>query len=135
MISVSISTIIDDSSQLGDLVKDWRRMNVSFTRARSKLVIFGSRSTLGGDKLLGDFFELMDEQGWMFKLPPGANVLHSLSNFTTAGSGKRGAPEGSLDRIPDVDMKDARPWKKAKTGELGILRGRPLLKDLMNDRK
>ncbi|KAH8829949.1 Dna2-domain-containing protein [Flagelloscypha sp. PMI_526] len=59
---------------LGDLVKDWRRMNVSFTRARSKLVIFGSRKTLQGEPLLKDFFKLMSSRGWILALPPKAHL-------------------------------------------------------------
>ena len=31
---------------IGKLLQDWRRMNVAFTRAKSKLVIFGSRSVI-----------------------------------------------------------------------------------------
>jgi DNA replication ATP-dependent helicase Dna2 len=51
-------------------------MNVSFTRARSKLVIFGSRKTLKGDVLLGQFFELMEGRGWVYELPPNAHLVH-----------------------------------------------------------
>ncbi|KIM71979.1 hypothetical protein PILCRDRAFT_830038 [Piloderma croceum F 1598] len=32
---------LNDAGQFGDLVNGWGRMNVSFTRARSKLIIFG----------------------------------------------------------------------------------------------
>ncbi|QRW07505.1 DNA replication ATP-dependent helicase Dna2 [Ceratobasidium sp. AG-Ba] len=51
----------NEDGSIGDLLKDWRRLNVSFTRARSKLIIFGSRSTLKCDQLLEQFFELIDE--------------------------------------------------------------------------
>ncbi|KAF5339801.1 hypothetical protein D9611_009204 [Ephemerocybe angulata] len=66
----------NDHGQVGELVKDWRRMNVSFTRARSKLVIFGSRKTLKSDPLLAQFFELMEGRGWVYELPVGAHVVH-----------------------------------------------------------
>jgi len=42
----------NDSGNIGDLVKDWRPMNVSFTHVRSKLIIIGSRKTLQGVALL-----------------------------------------------------------------------------------
>ena len=52
-------------------------MNVSFTRARSKLVIFGSRKTLQREPLLAQFFDLMESQGWILTLPAGADVAHA----------------------------------------------------------
>lgn len=70
--------------QIGDLLKDWRRINVSFTRAKAKLVIFGSRSTLKGDKLLDEFLQLMESKQWIYSLPPGADGLHA--GRTSAGS-------------------------------------------------
>ncbi|KAF9010450.1 Dna2-domain-containing protein [Hymenopellis radicata] len=62
---------------IGDLVKDWRRMNVSFTRARSKLIIFGSRKTLQGTPLLKEFFVLMESKDWILQLPAGAHASHA----------------------------------------------------------
>jgi len=67
----------NEAGHIGDLVKDWRRMNVSFTRARSKLVILGSRKTLQREPLLAHFFDLMEGQGWILTLPLGADVAHA----------------------------------------------------------
>lgn len=60
---------ISSSLKVGELLLDWRRLNVCFTRAKSKLVIFGSRSTLEHVPLLSRFFELVDEKGWTLNLP------------------------------------------------------------------
>lgn len=67
-------------------------MNVSFTRARSKLVIFGSRKTLQREPLLAQFFELMQGRGWILQLPPGAHIAHERvlgSVITTTPTRKR----------------------------------------------
>ena len=50
---------------IGDLLKDWRRINVAFTRARKKLIIFGSRSTLKSSNLFLTFFEMMENKQWV----------------------------------------------------------------------
>jgi DNA replication ATP-dependent helicase Dna2 len=65
---------------VGDLLRDWRRLNVSFTRAKSKLVIVGSRNTLEGVGVLRAFLDLVDERGWAYELPPGAeNIYRGLA--------------------------------------------------------
>lgn len=81
--------------QIGDLVKDWRRMNVSFTRARCKLVIFGSRKTLQREPLLAQFFELMENQGWILALPAGADGAHAriFDGCSTAAKRPAGGKE------------------------------------------
>ncbi|KAK3945578.1 hypothetical protein QBC46DRAFT_430115 [Diplogelasinospora grovesii] len=38
----------NDACNIGDLLRDWRRINVAFTRAKTKLLVVGSRSTLRG---------------------------------------------------------------------------------------
>jgi superfamily I DNA and/or RNA helicase len=40
-------------------------MNVAFTRARKKLIIFGSVSTLDGSPVFTEFLSLIREQQWV----------------------------------------------------------------------
>jgi DNA replication ATP-dependent helicase Dna2 len=75
--------------KVGDLLRDWRRVNVAFTRARTKMLIVGSKNTLrDGSELLGRFIRLMDERGWIYDLPPAAAENHALEDYG-AGSGQR----------------------------------------------
>ncbi|KAK2833981.1 hypothetical protein FQN49_006879 [Arthroderma sp. PD_2] len=78
---------------VGDLLRDWRRVNVAFTRARTKMLILGSKATLSeGNELLGKFTKLMDEHQWRYDLPPGAVSQHIFeehdSMFTQALTGR-----------------------------------------------
>ncbi len=63
---------------VGELLKDWRRVNVAITRAKSKLLILGSRATLGecGNETLEGLVRLMEGSGWMVDLPKGAVEGH-----------------------------------------------------------
>ncbi|KAJ9091006.1 hypothetical protein QFC19_009302 [Naganishia cerealis] len=68
----------NDLGSIGDLLRDWRRINVSFTRAKKKLIIIGSKSTLSADdRLLSDFFALVKERDWIADLPQDALSMHS----------------------------------------------------------
>lgn len=64
--------------QVGDLLKDWRRINVCLSRAKSKLIVIGSRSTLLNVDVLRRFFEIIDEKSWQYVLP--ASVAATLSD-------------------------------------------------------
>ncbi|TFK68090.1 Dna2-domain-containing protein [Pluteus cervinus] len=129
----------NDSRQIGDLLKDWRRINVSFTRARSKLIIFGSRKTLQEVPLLKEFFGLMENRGWILRLPPGATAGHPRLSRTPSPL-KRPAeePVGQV-VVRDNRISAERPAKKAKakarssTADIGFLKGRPILIDLVNE--
>ncbi|GAN02316.1 DNA helicase [Mucor ambiguus] len=60
----------------GDLLRDWRRLNVAITRAKSKLVLFGSASTLRASALYSRLLDSFEQKGWMCNLPENAPVLH-----------------------------------------------------------
>ncbi|KAI6100620.1 Dna2-domain-containing protein [Pisolithus sp. B1] len=123
----------NETGQVGDLLKDWRRVNVSFTRAQSKLIIIGSRRTLGTTQLLTEFLALMDERNWTLTLQEGAQNLHPslqprqklLSSYTTK---RAGANEGNMIENFTIPKKP----RTAATGD-GILKGRPILKDVLNN--
>lgn len=84
---------------VGDLLKDWRRVNVALTRAKKKLIIIGSKGTLSrGDALLGKLVKLCEDKSWMIDLPASAadETSHSwpvisASVSTANGSGKPAA--------------------------------------------
>ncbi|KAF9261112.1 Dna2-domain-containing protein [Marasmius fiardii PR-910] len=120
----------NNSGSVGDLVKDWRRMNVSFTRARSKLILIGSRKTLATAELLNEFFILMEKKDWILPLPPGADTGHNelLHHPLGSPSSKRNADASKEN--PTVEP----PNKKQRKLD-GFLRGRPILQDLVNDIK
>lgn len=62
----------------GDLLKEWRRLNVAVTRAKSKLVILGSRSTLSTNDTTKTFIDFLDLKGWYYTLPANADMIYNL---------------------------------------------------------
>lgn len=124
----------------GDLVKDWRRMNVAFTRARSKLVIFGSRSTLARTSLLESFFQLMEGEGWIVQLPRDAHEAHAGALSVPEGvSTERTHHDCGTDPKPEKedrkkDLQDRESSKRRRFNpSVGLFRGRPVLRDVYND--
>lgn len=131
-------------------------MNVSFTRARSKLVLFGSRKTLEREPLLAQFFKLMEEKKWILALPSGSDSVHAeifgstetlplllgiqgKGDAVTANVGlKRRLQNGKENSRIRIGLeKDVPPSKRAKiaTNPKGVKGGlwstRPILQDLV----
>ncbi|KAJ7675810.1 Dna2-domain-containing protein [Mycena polygramma] len=123
----------NDNGYVGEIIKDWRRMNVSFTRARSKLIIFGSRQTLQSAPLLQDFFNLVENRGWILRLPPHADTLHPALAVGASIAAKRGAEDMDSSAVAKENEVVGRPQKKPKLKGDAMLRGRPILRDLMNE--
>ncbi len=117
MVSDNVRWLIAGRVQIGDLLRDWRRINVSFTRAKKKLVIFGSRSTLEKDRLLADFLDLMQGKDWIYKLPPLAHEKF-FSVFPLLSQS-----------VPSPPLK--RQMKGHKLGE-DIIASRPFIRDALN---
>lgn len=114
----------NEQCSIGDLLKDWRRINVAFTRAKTKLLVVGSRSTLQGigriekkdkkdrpekserdtlngetgEEMLARFVTLMEERNWIYNLPADAldNHLFEEAPLTQATSLSLGADKGMM---------------------------------------
>ncbi|KAL7749086.1 DNA replication endonuclease-helicase Dna2 [Sorochytrium milnesiophthora] len=77
-------------AKVGELLRDWRRLNVAFTRAKKKLVIVGSRRMLGHALLLREFLALIEEHNWILDLPldahklPHGSITHSTPSRPVA---------------------------------------------------
>nr|OQO23072.1 hypothetical protein B0A51_09576 [Rachicladosporium sp. CCFEE 5018] len=100
-------------NEVGELLRDWRRINVALTRARSKLVILGSRKTLGADALLKNLLDLVEEQQGCVELPVelGDEAILCCGAVSIGGSavsvvtpkrtvGTRGSQRGPSKRSP-----------------------------------
>ncbi|KAL7276348.1 DNA replication endonuclease-helicase Dna2 [Rhizina undulata] len=124
----------NDQENVGELLRDWRRINVAFTRARTKLLILGSKSTLQCNDLLAKFIDLMDRNNWIYDLPSNAHQLHSISSFGRVLGTHLG--DGNEEGV-DVDG-ETKAMPKRINGRQGVaeskefLGNRPILRDIVN---
>lgn len=131
---------LTSSQQVGDLLKDWRRLNVCFTRAKRKLVVFGSKSSLSTVPILAQFFQLVEIRGWLYSLPSNPPMASSWKS-------RRGEGKSSPSRLPLSDGANKRKSPiqsqegmskktKAHAGNgpqhhRALLANRPVLRDIM----
>lgn len=66
----------NEARQAGTLLRDWRRMNVALTRARSKLVLIGDLQTLCEMELFQRLRGLVQELGGLVTLESGWETPH-----------------------------------------------------------
>ncbi|KAI7826673.1 AAA domain-containing protein [Kickxella alabastrina] len=71
---------------IGDLLRDWHRINVAITRARYKLIMVGSSSTLQRSPLLGGIIRILGCSGCVVQIP------HKAPIPATTGSSISSAP-------------------------------------------
>ena len=92
----------NEADEVGELLKDWRRINVAITRARSKLLLVGSKKTLlGGGDVLKGLVRSCEERGWIFDLQPGVTEAHAF-------------PESLMSSM-DITQASPLPASKAKS--------------------
>jgi DNA replication ATP-dependent helicase Dna2 len=178
----------NEACSIGELLKDWRRINVAFTRAKTKLLVVGSKSTLGGcgeGEMLARFVRLMEERDWVYELKPGALEGHlwddgggcqgsaavsaSTQGIVVGGGGVGGGSDAANVRAKGTQKKKGglllfaeetkrmergkakgkenqrmsagagagatvlQPKKTARIGERALLRGKPVVRDILND--
>ena len=135
----------NDAGNVGDLLKDWRRVNVALTRARTKLLIVGSWGTMKrGSELLGRFCELIDEKGCKIDLRKNALEMHFFEDVSTQASVKAhddGSIQHESGRIKHEDeiflwrapSKQRVPDKKGKMDVRQLMGKRPVMRDIINE--
>jgi DNA replication ATP-dependent helicase Dna2 len=132
----------NDGHNIGELLKDWRRVNVAVTRARSKLIIIGSKSTLGQsqNEVVEGLVQLMDGKGWIYDLPSNALDDHAFE-YGSQATGKLREEQNTSTAGKAAPLQS--PWKQglfrkpAKTVRGGVdveklLGKRPVMRDIVN---
>lgn len=56
------------NGNIGELLTDWQRLNVAFTRAKKKLILIGSLGTVLENSAFRKLKELIDERDWLINL-------------------------------------------------------------------
>ncbi|CEG48498.1 dna replication helicase dna2 [Plasmopara halstedii] len=93
----------NEEKHVGELLTDWRRINVALTRAKQKLILVGSKSTLsGGSALFHVLSKVIQEQQWGYKLP--RDAIQILK--TVLGSFAAVEPESERDTSPESKLGD-----------------------------
>lgn len=142
----------NSENHVGDLLRDWRRLNVAFTRARTKLLVLGSHSTLlNGNEVLEKYVRLVDKQGWVYNLPPDAVDSHVFQSPVLESSQMTGCAKSQPSPQVQKEVSSREPLsplgsrqpgsslrKPAKMGAkllngTTVLGNRPILQDLVND--
>ncbi|KAL4103043.1 hypothetical protein PRIC1_006780 [Phytophthora ramorum] len=73
----------NEEKHVGELLTDWRRINVALTRAKQKLLLVGSQSTLsGGSALFHVLAGVIQEKQWDYKLP--RDAVETLRRFAVS---------------------------------------------------
>ncbi|GAB0136526.1 hypothetical protein EsDP_00004825 [Epichloe bromicola] len=135
----------NESCNIGDLLKDWRRINVAFTRAKTKLLVVGSMNTLkhsGKENMLSRFISLMEERDWIYDLPGNAIESHHFEELSTPMTSvptpkpkpttPTKLPKKGLFNTMGKENRRPSP-KKARIGEKALLKGKLVTRDILNE--
>ncbi|KAM0426761.1 hypothetical protein ACHAPT_008077 [Fusarium lateritium] len=122
----------NDACNIGDLLKDWRRINVAFTRAKTKLLVIGSKTTLkgsGSENMLSRFISLMEDRNWIYDMPPDGLENHYFEDMgtqlTTYSPQKKTPKKGKENRRPSP--------RKARISDKALLKGKLITRDILNE--
>lgn len=69
----------NEGKNAGELVREWRRVNVAITRSRTKLIVLGSVLTLSSAPAIKSFIDIVRERDWLRQLPVAAHLHHSFT--------------------------------------------------------
>ena len=111
----------------GALLREIRRVNVAMTRAKAKLIIIGSKKTIGAIVELKKFIELLDSKNWIYELPTGCLTAYK---FIAKHPSILSPPLGSS---TNSDIKNSRNGVKQITENSKIIQKKPILKQIISE--
>jgi len=77
-------------------LKDWRRLNVAITRAKSKLIMFGSLNTLKGFPLYDEMIDFISKKEWIIDAP--------INTFPDTSHGEKKKRKFDFDKLLDKNI-------------------------------
>jgi DNA replication ATP-dependent helicase Dna2 len=107
---------------IGQLLNDVKRINVALTRARKKLIIVGSRSTLSRSKLLLQLWDLMEKNSWTVTIT--SEQLRQHQNLVSTVFAPLASSSATTTPIKR---------KSSNASQSAILRQRRVLLDVVNE--
>lgn len=127
-------SLVRNNSQgnAGDLLRDWRRLNVAITRAKSKLVLFGSASTLRASALYSRLLDSFEHKGWVCTLPENAETLHKRHEPPPPAAAAAPGQHDENESVASTTPKEKKP-PKAHLPTRVILKKNDILHDLYNN--
>ncbi|KAJ1959819.1 DNA replication endonuclease-helicase Dna2, partial [Dipsacomyces acuminosporus] len=78
---------------IGDLLRDWHRINVAITRARYKLIMVGSKSTLSRSPLLAGMLQAISRDGGLIRIP--ANTVLPVTTAYSRSIARKNSGTGT----------------------------------------
>ncbi|SCU81547.1 LAME_0B07602g1_1 [Lachancea meyersii CBS 8951] len=109
----------NDGANGGNLLRELRRVNVAMTRAKAKLLIVGSKSTVGSVETISGFVDFLETRGWIYTLPSDCLECYNLVRNTQVGPM---SPRVSGEPKPAGGI----------TGDSKFARNKPVLRDILN---
>nr|CAG8503282.1 11169_t:CDS:10 [Entrophospora candida] len=100
---ILVSFVRSNSKEMvGELLTDFRRLNVALTRAESKLILFGSCNTLNKTPLLRTIISFMEEKNWIIK----NQICYEISiNYKDQSCRKNIDKISNLNKTPESEYK------------------------------
>lgn len=65
------------NGNIGELLNDWQRLNVAFTRAKKKLILIGSYTTVLENSSFRKLRDLINERDWLINLEE-SNIIDDI---------------------------------------------------------